>query len=150
MFLVFGTASASELDEAMEPILTEYLKIQNALVNDKTEGIKPAVEAIEKSAKKLDPEAAGNHGEHYKNLSQDIIAACKKLHTAEDIDATREAFKALSKPIAMWVGMAKPKGMSVMYCPMLKTVWVQRGSEVANPYYGAEMSICGQKVGGAD
>ncbi len=150
ILLVFGTAHASEFDQVMEPILAEYLKIQGALVADKTEGVTAAADAIEELAKTLDPEKAGDHAEHYRNTSRDIAAACRKFHTANDIKASREAFKALSKPVAMWVGMAKPKEMAVMYCPMAESVWVQRGSEVANPYYGAEMSSCGQKVGGAD
>jgi hypothetical protein len=50
----------------------------------------------------------------------------------------------------MWVSMAKPKGKSVMYCPMEKAGWVQDGTVVANPYFGPKMLGCGQKVGGAD
>jgi Cu(I)/Ag(I) efflux system membrane fusion protein len=146
-----GTAGASEFDRAMEPILAEYLKIQKALAADEADGVEGAVHAIESLAKTLDPAtASGEHAEHYRNIPADLSAACGKLHEAKDIASIREAFRDLSKPVSMWVTMAEPKGMSVMYCPMAKAGWVQRGSQVANPYYGAEMLTCGEKVGGAD
>ena len=151
--LLLGASAmdTSEFDRAMEPILTEYLTIQTALATDETDGVEGAVQAIERLAKKLDPDmASGEHNEHYKNIPADILAACGKLHQADEIGSMREAFKDLSKPVSMWVTMAKPQGKSVMYCSMEKARWVQDGTEVANPYLGSEMQGCGQKVGGAD
>jgi Cu(I)/Ag(I) efflux system membrane fusion protein len=149
--LVAGAARASEFDRAMESILADYLTIHAALAADETEGVDEAVREIEKLAKKLSPGlATGEHAEHYKNVPRDIRAACGKLERANDIGAMRAAFAELSKPISMWVTMAKPEGVSAMYCPMRKAGWVQSGDEVANPYYGAEMLGCGEKVGGSD
>ena len=141
-------AQATEFDAAMAPILTEYLKIQTALAADGTEGVVDAVQKIENRAKKLDPaKAEEDHAQHYQNIPQDIIAACEKLHDAKDIASVREAFRELSMPVSMWVTMAKPEGKRVMYCSMKKAGWVQEGSKVANPYYGAEMLECGHEVG---
>jgi Cu(I)/Ag(I) efflux system membrane fusion protein len=151
LLLGAGAMHGSEFDRAMKPILGEYLEIQTALASDRTDGIDVAVQAIEKLAKKLDPEmAGGDHDEHYKTIPADILVACGILHEAKEIESVREAFKELSKPVSMWVSMAKPEGKSVMYCPMAKAGWVQDGTEVANPYFGAKMLGCGQKVGGAD
>jgi Cu(I)/Ag(I) efflux system membrane fusion protein len=149
--IVAGAAGASEFDRAMEPILSEYLKIQTALAADETDGVEAAASAIEGLAKTLDPATAGGeHAEHYRNIPEDLSAACSKLREAKDIGSVREAFRDLSKPVSMWVTMAEPKDTSVMYCPMAGAGWVQLGSQVANPYYGAEMLTCGEKVGGAD
>jgi Cu(I)/Ag(I) efflux system membrane fusion protein len=149
--ILAGAAGASEFDRGMEPVLVEYLKIQTALAADETEGVEGAVSAIEDLAKTLDPAATGGeHAEHYQNIPADLLAACEKFRGAKDIGAIREAFRDLSKPVSMWVTMAKPKETSVMYCPMKKAGWVQHGSKVANPYYGAEMLSCGEKVGGAE
>lgn len=149
--ILAGVAGGSEFDRAMEPVLAEYLKIQAALAADETEGVEGAVRAIEELAKALDPATAGGeHAEHYRNIPADLLAACEKLRVAKDIGAIREAFKDLSKPVSMWVTMAKPKDTSVMYCPMKKAGWVQHGSKVTNPYCGAKMLTCGEKVGGAD
>jgi hypothetical protein len=40
--------------------------------------------------------------------------------------------------------VAKPKLLSVAYCPMKKANWLQLGDDIANPYYGKEMSDCGE------
>jgi Cu(I)/Ag(I) efflux system membrane fusion protein len=151
LLLVAGAAGAAEFDRAMEPILTEYLEIHAALAADEINGVGEAVRAIEDLVSQLDPNAAsGEHAEHYESIPKALLAACEKLERADDIGAMRDAFADLFKPISMWVTMAKPKGMSVMYCPMRKAGWVQRGSEVANPYYGAQMLGCGEKVVGSD
>jgi Cu(I)/Ag(I) efflux system membrane fusion protein len=151
LLLGASATESSGFDRAMEPILAEYLTIQTALAADETDGVEGAVHAIERLAKKLDPEmAGGDHAEHYKNIPADILAACGRLNVANEIGSIRAAFKNLSKPISMWVTMARPKGKSVMYCPMEKAGWVQDGAEVANPYFGSKMLRCGQKVGGAD
>jgi Cu(I)/Ag(I) efflux system membrane fusion protein len=149
--ILAGVAGDSEFDRGMEPVLAEYLKIQTALAADQTEGVEAAVSAIQGLAKALDPgEAGGEHSEHYRNIRVGILVSCVKFRGAKDIGAMREAFRSLSKPVSMWVTMAEPKDTSVMYCPMKKAGWVQQGSKVANPYYGAEMLSCGEKVAGAD
>jgi hypothetical protein len=149
LLLFGGAARASEFDRAMEPILAEYLKIHGALAADTTEGIEPAVQAIAKAARELEPEqVAGEHAEQYRHIPHQIAAACQKLQAAKDIEATREAFKELSKPLSTWAAVAEPAGTSVMHCSMAKASWVQRGPAVANPYYGAEMSSCGEHVAG--
>jgi Cu(I)/Ag(I) efflux system membrane fusion protein len=150
-FLSATAVGASEFDQAMQPVLAEYLKIHGALAADKTDGIQSAAQAIEKSAKELEPDkVSGDHAEHYKNIPADLVAACKALEQSEDLVSARDAFKLLSQPVSMWVGMSKPEEMSVMYCPMAEAGWVQEGDEVANPYYGSAMLGCGEKVGGSD
>ena len=142
-------AYATEFDETMGSIVTEYLKIQTSLAADSTEGVAGAVKEIESSAKQLDPAKADPaHLEHYKGIPESIIAACAEFDDPEDIGSVRVAFQELSKPVSMWVSMARPEGKRVMYCSMKNAGWVQQGSEVANPYYGAEMLRCGYEVGG--
>ena len=151
LLLGVSATHAAEFDTTMETIVTEYIEIQEALAADSTEGVQSATHAIRDSATQLHPgQAAGEHAEHYKSIPQDLLAACEKLAAAQDIGSLREAFKELSKPVSMWVTMAKPENTSVMYCPMAKAGWVQRGSKVANPYFGSEMLSCGEKVGGSD
>lgn len=146
-----AVANASEFDDAMQPVLTEYLRIHSALAADRLDGVKEAAQTIKRSAGNLHPEqTAGEHAEHFKTVPDDLVAACKGLEQAQDLEASREAFKALSKPVGKWAGMSKPDDLSVMYCPMAEAVWVQRGSEPTNPYFGTAMSGCGQKVGGSD
>lgn len=151
LLLGVTAARATEFDATMETIVAEYIKIQEALAADSTDGVRGATRAIRGSAAKLHPgHAPEEHAEHYQNIPQELLAACQKLEGAEDIGSVREAFRELSKPVSLWVTMAKPKNTSVMYCPMAKAGWVQRGSDAANPYFGSEMLTCGEKVGGSD
>ncbi len=151
LLLGVSAAHAAQFDTTMETIVAEYIEIQEALAADSTGDVQSASHAIRDSATRLQPgHATAEHAEHYKNIPQDLLAACEKLAAAHDIASVREAFKELSKPVSMWVTLAEPERTSVMYCSMAKAGWVQRGSKVANPYFGSEMLSCGEKVGGSD
>jgi len=154
LFILYGSAiahaSTSTFDKQMLPILVEYLKIPKVLAADKTTGVADAAKAIGKLATGLDSlTATGIHAKHYRNVPTNIKVAAKKLATAADIAAMREALKDLSKPMAMWASIKKPKGVSVMYCSMAPGSWLQKNDTViSNPYYGAKMLRCGDIVGG--
>jgi Cu(I)/Ag(I) efflux system membrane fusion protein len=136
-------------DQGMQPILQSYLKAQAALAGDKTDGVQDAARAIATASKKLDVKSVtGEHAEHYKHLPMNLGKAAGKLAASGNIDAAREAFKELSKPMAMWGTMAKPKGIVVLFCSMAKGSWLQKKGDVRNPYYGASMLGCGEIVGG--
>jgi Cu(I)/Ag(I) efflux system membrane fusion protein len=142
-------ASTEKFDKQMKPVLEQYLKIPAALAADRTEGVKQAAKQIKKLAAALDPTTVtGEHAGHYKDVPRDLAAAAAKMAKAKDIAAMREALKDLSKPMAMWATMSKPKGVSVVYCSMAPGSWLQRGTAIANPYYGAKMPRCGEIVAG--
>ena len=150
LFSSLAHANTLAFDKQMQPILNVYLNIPKALAADKTDGVLSAAKAIGKLAEKLDvSKVTGMHAKHYKNIPATIKAAAKKLAAAKDITAMREALKALSKPLAMWATMSKPKGVSVMYCSMSSGSWLQKNNTVIfNPYYGTKMLHCGEIVGG--
>ena len=159
-FVLFATllfanlvhADTAAFDKQMQPVLDAYLKIPHALAADKIDGVVKAAKTIETLATKLDSsKLTGMHAKHYKNVPADIKAAAGKVVAAKDITAMREALKDLSKPMAMWATMSKPKGVSVMYCSMAPGSWLQKNDTViSNPYYGAKMLRCGEIVGGED
>jgi hypothetical protein len=45
-----------------------------------------------------------------------------------------------------WATVAKPAGVEVMYCSMAEGRWLQRTQSVRNPYYGAAMLTCGERL----
>jgi hypothetical protein len=64
-----------------------------------------------------------------------------------DIEAMREAFKALSEEVA--VNMSYPDDYAVAFCPMYKdgSKWIQkREAPIANPYFGKSKPSCGSFV----
>ena len=69
-------------------------------------------------------------------------------HQNEYPTEARDAFKELSRPMAMWVTMSKPAGVNVVFCSMAKGSWLQTDAKIRNPYYGAKMLSCGQIIGG--
>lgn len=143
-------ADTGAFDKQMQPVLESYLSITKTLAADKSEGVVKAAKTIETLAAKLDASTlTGMHATHFKNIPATLKATAGKLAAAKDIAAMREALKELSKPMAMWATMSKPKGVSVMYCSMAPGSWLQKNdTTLANPYYGAQMLRCGEIVGG--
>ena len=144
-------AGTEAFDKTMHPIMTEYLKIQEALAGDKTEGVKRAAEQIVALAEHVDAKSVtGKHEAHFKDLPMKIKRAAQELAQGKEIGAMRDAFKSLSRPMAMWASMSKPKGIYVVYCSMAKGSWLQTDKDIRNPYHGHEMLRCGEIVGGPD
>lgn len=142
-------AKTESFDKQMQPLLEAYLKIPKVLAADHTEGVVESAKKVGNLAKSLDPSTVtGKHAGHYRDIPKKLMAAARKLEMSKDIDAMREALKELSKPMAMWATMSKPKGVSVMYCSMAPGSWLQQGTVIANPYYGAKMLRCGEIVSG--
>jgi hypothetical protein len=121
--------------DPLESIIEPYLKIHAALAADKMDGVKAEAGAIAGHAAKMEEGAA-------------IAAAAQALAAASGIDAARTAFGTLSAAMVERV-MAqtggRPSGdVQVAYCPMARKTWLQKGSEIRNPYYGDAMLGCGE------
>lgn len=143
-----GTAA---FDKQMGPIVAAYGKIHVALSGDSTKGVAKAAAKIAKLSRGLKPKTVkGKHAGHYAKLPATLRAAAVKLSKAKGIDAQREAFKAVSRPMAMWATMSKPAGVNVVFCSMAKGSWLQTDKKIRNPYYGKKMLTCGQIIGGDD
>ncbi len=142
-------AGAAAFDKAMAGVVQPYLKIQDALARDTTEGVAEAAKAIGAAAAKLEPgKVTGEHAGHYTDVPAKLGEGATALAGAADLAAAREAFKGLSKPMGMWATMAKPDGIDLVYCPMAKGSWLQKTGDIRNPYHGSEMLACGEVVSG--
>ncbi|MBI2565993.1 MAG: DUF3347 domain-containing protein [Candidatus Schekmanbacteria bacterium] len=143
-------AGTEAFDTAMQAVVPDYLKIHAALAADKTDGVAQAAQAIAEKAATLDISAVtGERAEEYKALPQQIGAAAKSLAAASTLAAARDSFKELSVAMATWATAARPAGVDVVYCPMVKGKWLQKSGDVNNPYMGASMLHCGEVVAGA-
>ena len=103
-------------------IYQHYIHAQEALAADNFEMAKSAIKNL---AEKSDGEL--------KELSE-------AASTATDIKSIREAFKPLSEFLAE---QKIPDGLAKAYCPMVKSFWLQKKGDIANPYLGKSMSSCG-------
>lgn len=138
LVLAFGLAIGSTAARAGDPViamLDPYFRIQTALSDDKTDGVKDDAAAIKTAAKSL-----GEPG-------QKIAAAADLLSSAGDLAAARIAFSALSDAVVAYSEKTKSigSGVNTMFCPMANKQWLQKGEKVANPYYGKSMLTCGEK-----
>ena len=126
-----ANAAAADLPSAL---VDPYLKVQTALSNDKTDDFAVLSKAIEDASLALGKDAEG------------IAAGARKLAAAKDIAAARTAFGELSTALFAYAEKTKSgfgAGVRHAYCPMADKSWLQKESEIKNPYYGSAMLTCG-------
>ncbi len=142
-----------QFNEAMRPILSEYLKIGAALATDKSDGISAVAKRIIELSGTLDASGiAIQHAGHYNSIAKDLRVAAQALSEAEDITEARKDFAELSKSMVLWAGHLdlEQAPVNVMYCSMYPGNWLQEGGEIRNPYFGQKMPTCGKIIGGPD
>lgn len=134
LLFVFVMTAAMSASESSKAIVGSYLQIQTALAADKTAGVKTAAEAIGKEAAKM-----GAPGEA-------LAKAAQAIGVAKDLKAARDAFGPLSDAVIAAAKADEFKdlpGIKIGYCPMVDKSWLQKDTEVRNPYYGSQMLTCG-------
>jgi hypothetical protein len=134
-FVVGVGATVARAGDPVLAMLDPYFRIQTALSDDKTDGVKDDAVAIKSAAKSLGEPGAK------------IVAAADTLSSAGDLAAARAAFSALSDAVVAYSEKTKAAGDGVhtMFCPMANKQWLQKGEKVRNPYYGKSMLTCGEK-----
>ncbi len=126
------TARGGEMSRG---VIDPYLKIQDALAQDSTDGVRQNAGDIATAATALGAPA------------MKIDTAAVQLAAAGELDDAREKFGMLSEAIDTYMkgfNLKAPDGVRVAYCPMAQKPWLQQGSALANPYYGKAMPTCGE------
>jgi membrane fusion protein, copper/silver efflux system len=126
------TAHGGQMSRA---VLDPYLKIQDALSQDSTDGIRQNAGDIATAATALGAPA------------MKIDTAAVQLAAAGELDDAREKFGTLSEAIDTYMkgfSLKAPEGVRVAFCPMAQKPWLQQGDTLANPYYGKAMPTCGE------
>jgi len=128
-------AADSGVPAPIQSVMTPYLQIHDALAKDSMDGVSAAASALGKAAQsdKMFPSELGQEAQ--------------TLAQAKDLGTARDAFKPLSETLIKAIGNNHGTYVEV-YCPMAKAHWLQTGTTVSNPYFGASMSTCGSIVGG--
>ena len=123
--------SGSEMSRA---VVDPYLKIQEALSDDKMDGVKANAGEVATAAAALGAPA------------MKIDTAAVQLAATAEIEDAREKFGTLSEAIDTYMTGLKLKaqeGVKVAVCPMVRKPWLQTASAIDNPYYGKSMLSCG-------
>lgn len=123
--------AGSEMSRA---VLDPYLRIQEALSDDRVDGVKENAGSIATAAAALGAPA------------MKIDTAALQLASAGEIEDARAKFGELSSAIDTYMTGLKlkaPEGVKVAFCPMVHKPWLQASATIENPYYGKSMSTCG-------
>jgi hypothetical protein len=120
--------------EMSRAVVDPYLKIQEALSDDKMDGVTANAGNVATAAAALGAPA------------MKIDTAAVQLASATGIEDAREKFGTLSQAIDTYMTGLKlkaPDGVKVAVCPMVHKPWLQTASAIDNPYYGKSMLSCG-------
>lgn len=159
-WLIFGLLIVAGSVSADTPVLTlygemssRYEAIRLTLLMDSVDGLTENAQAIRQQAAGFleEPSAAAagvpeeNEGD-LRTVVEEIEAAAEKLADASDLDAAREEFFGLTKPMARYRELVGDEDTVVAYCSMAQKAWIQPTGDLGNPYFGQQMARCGEIV----
>lgn len=132
-------------------MVTQYLKIKNALVNDNGNDAANAGTAFVKAMNKLDKNSlSAENKKTWDNIADDAKEMAKHIsENANKIEHQREHFEMLSMDMFDLVksfGAGQP--LYLDFCPMANNkkgaTWLSETKEISNPYLGKKMPACGE------
>ncbi len=138
---VIGCDAKDEKPAADGTLLTPYLGIQSTLAEDKLDNLAELGAAV----------VSASEGKADKPGVDKIIQGAGRI-AAQDIATARSAFKTMSEGMIEYVkaDAAKQEGHMLVHCTMTfggkGAAWVQKSGKVMNPYEGAMMLHCGDKL----
>ena len=150
--LLVGATTWAGGPSSFDVVMEHYEPIRLALLGDSMDGVNANGMAIATELRALDAgfsqERAGASAETGSVVQaklDETIAAADAIASAKSLEAAREGFYVLTKPMVQWrEGVAQNDRPAVAYCPMHKRSWMQPGEEIGNPYGG--MPGCGSIV----
>lgn len=135
---------------AIDAIISNYLKLKNALVNDDSNGAANAGKILLVTLKNVNTNSLDSKlKREYIEISDDAKEHSEHIgDNAGKIEHQREHFAMLSKDIT---DLIKTFGTTLKlyhdYCPMYDEgksgYWISEYKEIKNPYFGAQMLNCG-------
>jgi len=147
-----GTMDQESTDKKMpaNEILTGYLKVKNALTNDKDSEAAEAASELVKAFETMDKAAlTAEQIKVYNDVEADAREHAEHIASnAGNIVHQREHFDTLSQEVYELV-KATGAGQKLYYtnCPMYNNNkganWLSETKEVSNPYLGQAMLTCG-------
>lgn len=154
---VSATLNAQEQTHAhtshLDSLLTPYLEMKNALVNDDLTSARQALppfvrEVRENKEMNAHAEHSKKHSMHHGNMLKALTAAEEASTLAEFraafVDISREYLTAVKNQ------NYQHPSLFVQFCPMANNGegarWLSTQDTVANPYYGQMMLKCGETV----
>lgn len=146
-------SDAVKASVATETIINGYLKIKNALANDKSKEATTAATdfvnaVLATNSEKIDSKLI----DKYKTITESAKKQADLIVSNDGkIAAQRTHFAVLSKDITNLIAtFGTDKKLYQDYCPMYNEgkngYWISEIKEIRNPYYGSEMLSCGGMI----
>jgi hypothetical protein len=131
-------------NERATRVVDAYVDVQSALAKDDDRRAAGELSALQGKADSA--KSKGGMDAESNALLTTIRTEANSGLKAGNIEQRRTHFKALS--VAMIAFAKKHKGsgtetVAEAWCPMAEGGWLQEGTTLANPYYGAKMLTCG-------
>lgn len=133
-------SDAHPVSETGALFLGQYARIHDALASDRTDGVVEAARRMAEVAREMEPHA-GAESELYRR-----VAVAAERFTGGGIAELRAELEELSLAVEALLRAGGVGGWTLYHCAMASAYWIQSGDEVRNPYYGASMLRCGEKV----
>jgi len=136
---------------SINEVITIYLELKNALVNDNSKEAATAGEKLHKALGKADIASFSTEQKTvFSEVSEDAIEHSEHIAAnGSNIVHQREHFDTLSKDLYDLVKVfGSSQTLYQTHCPMYNknkgANWLSETKEIKNPYYGAKMSSCGE------
>ncbi|MBV07879.1 MAG: metal transporter [Rubinisphaera sp.] len=144
----------AEFRDQLRPLLAPYLAISSALAADDASAAQQDVETLHTALQFINSEILDQKASRRWTLElQSLSSIVARLSTAGDIAALRSAFALLSEEMLTLqrvFGLPSAESLYELHCPMAfegrGATWLQTDSVVQNPYYGAAMLKCADRV----
>ena len=135
----------------LSTLFNDYIKLKDALVDDKVSDAQSAAKTFEASLAKLDASELKDKSvkEAWEDYQSTLKSSIAKISSSADIKKQRDEFMALSTAMTNGVQIfGVNKTVYSQYCPMANNdkgaYWLSLEEEIKNPYYGASMLKCGE------
>lgn len=144
------TSSFNSPDFSITGIVSNYLKLKNALINDDAKSAAASGNAMVADFAKLDPNSlSATQKRIFTELADDAKEHAEHIGAnAGKLEHQREHFAMLSKDVKDLVEtFGAGQKLYQDFCPMYNdgkgAIWISETKEIKNPYYGSKMLTCG-------
>jgi len=143
-----------EFRSQLSQLMPAYLSIGQALSADDGDAATRAVAGLQQAVDAINPQSLEGHTSERWNVEQKSLSTiAARLAKANDLDSLRTAFALLSDELLALqrtFGFSKGDQLFELHCPMAfegrGASWIQADDAVRNPYYGASMLKCADRV----
>lgn len=142
----------NQAKKALEPVVTNYFKLKDALVGDDLTAAQKTSVEMAKIVSQVDMHLfKGDAHDMWMDYSKIFSDQLEHMHHFNDIEEVRKHFQPISDAIiamAQNFGSLNDKTVYVQFCPMAfddkGAFWISSESEIRNPYFGSSMLTCGE------